>query len=73
MTTATKRAITKYGIQTCIDAYDEHLEGNGASTIAWSFAVLKGNTRSGDAAINAGRELAYETPNFFTDRIAAEA
>jgi hypothetical protein len=58
---ATKRAIEKYGIQTCIDAYAMHQDGNGASTIAWSFSILKGRTNSGDAAINAGRELAGES------------
>jgi hypothetical protein len=55
---ATKRAIAKYGIEICIDAFTLHAEGNGASTIAWSFAVLNGNTNAGNAAINAGRDLA---------------
>jgi hypothetical protein len=58
MKRTTKRAIEKYGLQTCIDAYEMHLEGNGASTVSHSFSVLKGNTNMGDAAINAGRDLA---------------
>lgn len=58
-TTSTKRAIKKYGIEICNAAYEQHTnESEGASTISWSFAILKGNTRAGDAAINAGRELA---------------
>jgi hypothetical protein len=55
---STRRAIAKYGIKTCIAAYAEHLEGNGANTIAHTFSILKGNTRAGDAAINAGKQLA---------------
>jgi hypothetical protein len=59
MTTTTKNAIQKYGIETCKEAYRMNEEdGEGASTIAHSFATLKGNTRAGDAAINAGREMA---------------
>jgi hypothetical protein len=54
---ATKRAIAKYGIQTCIDAYEMHEEGNGASTVAWSFSILNGRRHDGDAAINAGRDI----------------
>ena len=55
---STKRAIKKYGIQTCLEAYKEHyIEGSGASTVSWSFSILKGNIRAGDAAIDAGREL----------------
>ena len=57
MNKKTKRAINKYGIQTCIDAYEMHKAGNGANTIAWSFQILNGNTNAGDAAINAGREI----------------
>jgi hypothetical protein len=73
MKSSTKRAIDKYGIQTCIDAYNLHLEGDGAGSIRFSFDILKGNTNAADAAINAGRDLAYQNLNFFTDRIAAEA
>jgi hypothetical protein len=54
---ATKRAVAKYGIQTCIDAYAMHEEGNGASTVSHSFSILNGNTNAGDAAINAGRDI----------------
>lgn len=58
-TTSTKRAIKKYGIQICIAAYKQHInEGEGASTISHSFSALKGSTNAGNAAINAGRELA---------------
>ena len=40
-------------------AFEQHnTHGEGASTVAHSHAILKGNTRMGDAAINAGRELA---------------
>jgi len=58
MKTSTQRAITKYGHQTCVDAYNLHLKGNGASEISNSFLILKGNTNAGDAAINAGRDMA---------------
>jgi hypothetical protein len=54
----TKRAISKYGYETCREAYEMHMQGNGASTVSYSIGVLRGNTNAGDAAINAGRELA---------------
>lgn len=54
----TSIAIKKYGIKTCIDAYALNTQGEGASTVSHSIPELKGNTRSADAAINAGRELA---------------
>jgi hypothetical protein len=57
MKSSTKRAIAKYTQEVCIAAYAEHLDGNGANTIAHSFSILNGNTRAGDAAINAGRDL----------------
>ena len=58
ITTTTKRAIKKYTAEICIAAYNQHNQyGEGASTISHSFSILKGNTNSGDAAINAGREL----------------
>jgi len=60
MKVTTKRAIEKYGLQTCIDAYEMHLEGNGASTVSHSFSILKNNTNMGDAAINAGRDIARQ-------------
>jgi hypothetical protein len=56
---STKRAIAKYGIEICIAAYNQHTnDGEGANTVAHSYSILKGNTRMGDAAINAGREIA---------------
>jgi hypothetical protein len=59
LTQSTKRAIKKYGTDVLVEAYFMHIyEGEGASAISHSFPVLKGNTRAGDAAINAGRELA---------------
>jgi hypothetical protein len=58
MKATTKRAIKKYGIDICIEAYNLHIQGNGASTVAHSIRSLKGNTNVADAAINAGRELA---------------
>jgi hypothetical protein len=54
---ATKRAVAKYGIQTCVDAYAMHEEGNGASYISHNFSILNGNTNAGDVAINAGRDI----------------
>lgn len=59
LTPSTKRAIKQYGIEICIAAFEQHnTQGEGASTVAHSHAILKGNTRMGDSAINAGRELA---------------
>jgi len=58
LTQSTKRAIKKYGIEVCTEAYALHEWGMGGSTVAWSIPILKGNTRAGDSAINAGRELA---------------
>jgi len=58
ITQSAKRAIKKYGIEVCNEAYALHEWGMGGSTVAWSIPILKGNTRAGDSAINAGRELA---------------
>jgi len=58
LTQSAKRAIKKYGIEVCNEAYALHEWGMGGSTVAWSIPILKGNTRAGDSAINAGRELA---------------
>jgi hypothetical protein len=59
LTPSTKNAIAKYGIEICMAAFEQHnTHGEGAITVAHSHAILKGNTRMGDAAINAGRELA---------------
>jgi hypothetical protein len=57
MKRATKRAIKKYGADNCRLAYKQHSAGNGANTIAFELGL--GSTRSGDAAINAGRELDF--------------
>lgn len=57
MKPATKTAIAKYGIEVCVKAHEMHEQGNGASTVSHSFVTLNGNTRSADAAINAGREI----------------
>jgi hypothetical protein len=58
LTQSAKRAIKKYGTEVCNEAYALHEWGMGGSTVAWSIPILKGNTNAGDAAINAGRELA---------------
>ena len=60
MTNKTRSAIEKYGLETCKEAFAESQAGNGASTISWEVMPDKytGKTRSADAAINAGRELA---------------
>lgn len=50
----TNQAITKYGKQTCIDAYDLHRQGNGAGTIGF---YLNLTTRQADCAIDAGRDI----------------
>ena len=52
----TNQAIAKYGKQTCIDAYELHKQGNGASTIGF---YLNLTTRQADCAIDAGRALEY--------------
>ena len=57
LSSITKRAILKYGYATCVQAYDQHMKGDGASMISHSFGILRGDIRRGDAAINAGREL----------------
>lgn len=57
-TPGTKRAIKNYGEAACIEAYNLHMEGCGASTVANLFNLnnIK-TTRQADAAINAGRDL----------------
>jgi hypothetical protein len=50
----TDKAITKYGKQTCIDAFDLHRQGNGARTIGF---YLNLTTRQADCAIDAGRDI----------------
>lgn len=55
---ATTRAIAKYGRDVCVAAFMEWNAGNGANTVSWTVAGLKGGcTKQADAAINAGREL----------------
>lgn len=50
----TDQAITKYGRQTCLEAYDLHREGNGARTIG---NYLNLTTAQADCAIDAGRDI----------------
>lgn len=50
----TNRAIKKYSLKTCIDAYNLSEQGDGAQTIGYHFNLT---TNQADAAINAGREL----------------
>jgi hypothetical protein len=58
LTSKTKTAIAKYGIETCRKAFDRHdLNGEGANTVGF---YLKLTTRQADAAINAGRELSSQ-------------
>jgi hypothetical protein len=56
-----KRAIKKYGIEVCKEAYDLHVWGYGASGISHSILALNGNTRAADSAIDAGRWLAVNS------------
>jgi hypothetical protein len=58
LSTATKNAIAKYGIDNCLWAFEEHEKnGSGANTIG---IFLNMTTRQADAAINAGRELSKQ-------------
>jgi hypothetical protein len=50
----TDQAITKYGRQVCLEAYDLHREGNGARTIG---NYLNLTTAQADCAIDAGRDI----------------
>jgi hypothetical protein len=55
-TTATKRAVKRYGETLCRKAYELHQEhGNGARTVAYMLGLP--GTNAADAAIDAGREL----------------
>ena len=56
-----KRAIKKYGIEVCKEAYDLHVWGYGASGVSHCIAILNGNTRAADSAIDAGRWLAVNS------------
>ncbi len=53
----TRKAIAKYGLNTCRAAFAQNEAGDGPSTIAFETPGLK-TTNQADAAINAGRELA---------------
>lgn len=55
----TKRAMAKYGVSVCREAFAMTHCGDGARTIAHS---LRLTTQQADAAINAGRELAELAP-----------
>lgn len=60
LTANAKRAIKKYGVEACREAYRlNRVVGEGAATIALQYD-LSGvkTTRQADAAINAGEELA---------------
>jgi hypothetical protein len=48
-----KKAIGKYGLSTCLKAFELHQQGNGASTVGFELGL---KTNQADAAINAGRE-----------------
>jgi hypothetical protein len=50
----TDQAITKYGLDVCLQAYDLHKEGNGASTIGF---YLNLTTNQADCVIDAGRDI----------------
>lgn len=60
LTAKTRKAIEKYGFDACVKAYIMNLDGEGASTIAFTGPVTIKTTRQADAAINAGREIAKE-------------
>lgn len=57
-TPATKRAIAKYSVDTCKAAYRYSQQGYGARSIWQECVSGLTSTRSADAAINAGREIA---------------
>lgn len=52
-----RRAIAAYGENACRMAYQMHLQGCGARTVALEGPVTIRTTQQADAAINAGREL----------------
>jgi len=66
LTPAQKRYITLLGPQICLNAYQMHIQGNGAATIGYTFdrELFKATGKSphsyttyGDCLINAGRIL----------------
>lgn len=50
----TNQTINKFGREVCLEAYDLHKQGNGASTIGF---YLKLTTQQADCAIDAGRTI----------------
>ena len=58
MKATSKRAIKKYGIDKCIEAYQMADAGNGARSIGHHFLV---HTNAADAMINAGKEILNTT------------
>lgn len=62
MTPLTKIAIKKYGKETCLKAFDRHINyGEGANTIGFELRPRL-TTRQADAAINAGRKILHGKP-----------
>lgn len=56
-TPKTQRAIARYGYEACLEAFRlNDKDGHGARTVAIQVGLL--GTRSADAAIDAGREIA---------------
>jgi len=53
----TRRAIAKYGEETCISAYRYNLQGYGARSVALECVSGLHTTNQADAAINAGAEI----------------
>lgn len=58
LTKRTARAVAKYGLDACNNAYAMNVEGYGARSITFEGPVTIKTTRQADAAIDAGRELA---------------
>lgn len=60
ITAKTRRAAKKYGQAVCLEAFRlNDVKGEGASSISCSYIACLRTTQAADAAINAGRELAY--------------
>lgn len=59
LTRATRSAIEKYGEEVCISCHQMNLAGEGGSTIGITNPYITLTTRQADAAINAGREIAW--------------
>jgi hypothetical protein len=53
----TEQAIINYGREVCLEAYDLHVQGNGAGTIGF---YLNLTTRQADCAIDAGRDIFHQ-------------